>query len=222
MNYNQDQLKDWLAFRDTFLDELLRHDRLGDFLGQKECSNCGIAARVIKCKDCSSGRMLKCPDCVVELHRALPLHCVEVHRVHLESPDGSLSPDCSMFNRDGMGSFLMMTPSKTLDTGISLAIPEDAVLALSLVLRILLYSTSLALIPSPSITANAANNLCQTGLSCYESNGFRLHSYTLKPCSHSTASKHFTNSRYKGRLACMIIITPFYNDLIMLTFRIQS
>ena len=92
MNYNQDRLKDWLEFRDTFLDELLCHDGLGDFLGQTECSNCKKSAGVIKCKDCPSGRMLKCPDCVVELHQALPLHRVEVRRV--ESPDGSLSPDC--------------------------------------------------------------------------------------------------------------------------------
>jgi hypothetical protein len=71
----QDQLNEWLKFRNTFLDETLRHDGLGDFLGHTKCSDCQNAPGVIKCKDCSSGGMLRCPECVVASHLALPLHC---------------------------------------------------------------------------------------------------------------------------------------------------
>ena len=71
----------WLQFRNIFLDELLRHDGLGDFLGHTECSDCKKAPGVIKCKDCSSGQMLKCPECVVASHATFPLHRVEVSRI---------------------------------------------------------------------------------------------------------------------------------------------
>ena len=74
----QDQLNEWLKFRSTFLDETLRHDGLGDFLGHTKCSDCQNAPGIIKCKDCSSGSMLRCPECVVASHLALPLHRVEV------------------------------------------------------------------------------------------------------------------------------------------------
>lgn len=56
----------------------MRHDGLGDFLGQTKCSNCENAAGIIKCRDCASGALLKCHDCIVTLHRTLPLHRVEV------------------------------------------------------------------------------------------------------------------------------------------------
>jgi hypothetical protein len=75
---HQDQLKEWIAFRAIFLDEVLRHDGLGDFLGHTECSRCGKAEGTFKCKDCSSGRMLKCQECIIALHQSLPLHRVEV------------------------------------------------------------------------------------------------------------------------------------------------
>jgi hypothetical protein len=72
------------------LDEIIRHDGLGDFLGKTECSQCGKLPGVIKCKDCTSGRMLLCPDCTVACHQTLPLHRIEV--VFL-SPDVKQSPD---------------------------------------------------------------------------------------------------------------------------------
>ncbi|KIJ90576.1 hypothetical protein K443DRAFT_35778, partial [Laccaria amethystina LaAM-08-1] len=74
---NVDQLNEWLKFRATFLDEVLRHDGLGDFMGQEDCSHCGKARGVIRCQDCSSGKLLKCPECAVTLHQYLPLHRVE-------------------------------------------------------------------------------------------------------------------------------------------------
>ena len=81
LTYHQDHLVEWLKFRNTFLDELLRHDGLGDFLGHTKCSNCQKAPGVIKCKDCPSGRMLKCPECIVASYATLPLHRVEVSQI---------------------------------------------------------------------------------------------------------------------------------------------
>jgi len=74
-------------------DKLLCHDGLGDFLGHTNCSHCGKVPRIIKCKDCLSGRLLKCPECIVILHQSLPLHRVDVSCNLTESPDGSQSPD---------------------------------------------------------------------------------------------------------------------------------
>ncbi|KAN0111961.1 hypothetical protein V8E52_007979 [Russula decolorans] len=59
---NVDRLKEWIAFRAVFLDEVLL---------------CGKAGGSIKCKDCPSRGMLKCLECIVALHQTLPLHCVE-------------------------------------------------------------------------------------------------------------------------------------------------
>ena len=74
----KDRLSEWTEFRATFLDEALRHDGLGDFLGHTDCSRCAKALGIFKCIDCPSGRMLKCAECIVTLHQALPLHRVEV------------------------------------------------------------------------------------------------------------------------------------------------
>ncbi|KIJ89697.1 hypothetical protein K443DRAFT_117632 [Laccaria amethystina LaAM-08-1] len=74
---NVDRLNEWLNFRATFLDEALRHDGLGDFIGHTMCSSCGKVPGTIKCKDCQTGRMLKCTECVVASHRTLPLHLIE-------------------------------------------------------------------------------------------------------------------------------------------------
>lgn len=82
----QDQLNEWLKFRSAFLDEVLRHDGLGDFLGQTECSRCGKFEGFIKCRDCSDGRMLKCVECTLSTHQYLPLHRLEV-RDAFKSPD---------------------------------------------------------------------------------------------------------------------------------------
>jgi hypothetical protein len=78
LSYPQDQLTEWLKFRSTFLDEIIRHDGLGDFLDHTECSHCGKVPGVIKCKDCANGRMLQCQDCTVAYHQNLPMHRIEV------------------------------------------------------------------------------------------------------------------------------------------------
>ncbi|KDR65285.1 hypothetical protein GALMADRAFT_82040 [Galerina marginata CBS 339.88] len=74
---NAHRLTEWLKFRAAFLDETLRHDGLGDFLGQTKCSRCGDAAGIIKCRDCADGALLKCPECAVSSHANHPLHRVE-------------------------------------------------------------------------------------------------------------------------------------------------
>ena len=104
-NPRQDQLSEWIKFRQEFLDEVLRHDGLGDFLGQNKCSNCGNAAGIIKCKDCANGVLLRCPECIVALHQNLPLHRVEVsglifvaiiHLINLQRWNGDF------FNKDSL------------------------------------------------------------------------------------------------------------------------
>ncbi|KDR76041.1 hypothetical protein GALMADRAFT_67759 [Galerina marginata CBS 339.88] len=74
---NTDQLREWLQFRKTFLDETVRHNGLADFLGHTKCLECGVYEGVFKCKDCYSGRMLKCQACIVSIHTDLSLHRVE-------------------------------------------------------------------------------------------------------------------------------------------------
>lgn len=74
----QDHLTEWLKYREIFLDEVLRHDGLGDFMGHTSCSHCEKGPGVFRCRDCAKGSMLKCSDCVLELHEELPLHRIEV------------------------------------------------------------------------------------------------------------------------------------------------
>ena len=82
--HHQDKLKEWLPFRNMFLDEILCHDGLGGFLGHSKCAKCKENDGIFKCKDCPSGKMLKCQGCMVSLHLELPLHHIEVH---VEAPD---------------------------------------------------------------------------------------------------------------------------------------
>lgn len=74
----QVKLFEWLAYRESFLDELLRHDGLGDFLGSTLCASCGEVDGVIKCRDCLGGCHLRCAVCSIHHHRRLPLHRIEV------------------------------------------------------------------------------------------------------------------------------------------------
>jgi hypothetical protein len=74
----QDFLVEWLKHRSSFLDEIHRHDGLGDFLHSKTCLNCGERDGMYKCKDCGMGSSLKCAACVVSVHKDLPLHRIEV------------------------------------------------------------------------------------------------------------------------------------------------
>jgi hypothetical protein len=70
-------LSEWLKFCDLFLDELLRHDGLGDAFASAICSACGEREGTIKCTDCFT-QHLHCRHCVVKAHSNLPLHWIEV------------------------------------------------------------------------------------------------------------------------------------------------
>lgn len=74
----QTKLTEWIGYRDSCLDELLRHDAHGDFLGQSACSRCGEGEGVFKCKDCLTGCQLRCQGCVISTHQDHPLHRIEV------------------------------------------------------------------------------------------------------------------------------------------------
>ena len=127
----------------------------------------------------------------------------------------------TIVDSDGTVNFSTTILSTTLDFPIKLATWEGYVLVLSLDPKILLSLISPAFISSQSSTVIAASILHQIGPNSCMSDGFRPLFYVLKWSSCSTALKHFTNLRYKGKRTCMIIITCFYDGLIMLTFTTQ-
>ncbi|KDR76587.1 hypothetical protein GALMADRAFT_67342 [Galerina marginata CBS 339.88] len=71
------KLLEWLSFRDAALDEILRHDGLGDFLDHQYCVACNNEIGIFKCKDCLSGCRLRCRACMVKAHQDTPLHRIE-------------------------------------------------------------------------------------------------------------------------------------------------
>ncbi|KAF8501150.1 hypothetical protein F5888DRAFT_1582595, partial [Russula emetica] len=72
-------LQEWLIFRQSCLDELLRHNGLSNSLDQGHCISCKKICGLYKCKDCFSGSLLRCRDCVVDAHQDHPFHRVEVY-----------------------------------------------------------------------------------------------------------------------------------------------
>ncbi|EAU86991.2 hypothetical protein CC1G_08462 [Coprinopsis cinerea okayama7 len=78
-NYkNWNKLLEWLPYRSDFLDELLRHDGHGDYLGESSCNTCAEKdCRLFKCPDCWDGCLLTCCECLLNNHRNLPLHRIE-------------------------------------------------------------------------------------------------------------------------------------------------
>ncbi|KAM6493543.1 hypothetical protein JOM56_011677 [Amanita muscaria] len=73
----QTKLKEWLSFRQTCLDELLRHDGRGDYLKGHNCATCQEGEGVFKCLDCFDGGLLRCKACLVAAHHIHPLHRVK-------------------------------------------------------------------------------------------------------------------------------------------------
>ncbi|KAF8335185.1 hypothetical protein F5887DRAFT_892104 [Amanita rubescens] len=71
------KLEEWLSLRDASLDEILRHDGLGDFLDNTTCFVCKEAAGIFKCRDCCGGGRLRCRSCIVRMHQDVPLHRIE-------------------------------------------------------------------------------------------------------------------------------------------------
>ena len=74
----QTKLNEWLSYRQTCLDELLRHDGLGSSIGQKGCWSCKGSNACWKCLDCNDGGLLQCQDCIVAVHSCHALHRIEV------------------------------------------------------------------------------------------------------------------------------------------------
>jgi hypothetical protein len=75
----------WRPLKGFFLDELLRHDSLGDDLADPHCALCSVslqvgepnlAGRVFKCYEC--GQYLQCGSCCLAQHSRTPLHVVQV------------------------------------------------------------------------------------------------------------------------------------------------
>ncbi|KAM6501762.1 hypothetical protein JOM56_001739 [Amanita muscaria] len=76
-NTTSTKLQEWLAFRQTCLDEILRHDGRGDFLDCESCVECGKEEGMYKCRDCFDGSLLRCQSCLVSIHGVHPLHRIE-------------------------------------------------------------------------------------------------------------------------------------------------
>ncbi|KIL55027.1 hypothetical protein M378DRAFT_49831, partial [Amanita muscaria Koide BX008] len=72
------KLLEWLIFRQSCLDELLRQDGLVDSLDHELCISCKKLDGMYKCKDCFSGGLLCCCDCLVNAHQDHPLHRIEI------------------------------------------------------------------------------------------------------------------------------------------------
>ncbi|KAI0083406.1 hypothetical protein BDY19DRAFT_998587 [Irpex rosettiformis] len=79
-----DLINDWLPFRSRYLDELLRHDGLGDAAEDSpvKCALCRqneegvVHVGEYRCKDCDGAHLL-CRDCMVKEHRHQSLHMIE-------------------------------------------------------------------------------------------------------------------------------------------------
>ncbi|KAI0054927.1 hypothetical protein BV25DRAFT_1922257 [Artomyces pyxidatus] len=69
-------LREWLPLRDTFMDELLRHEGLGRHLSIPQCTGCGDAVACVRCEDCF-GSPLVCESCICADHAKEPLHRIQ-------------------------------------------------------------------------------------------------------------------------------------------------
>ncbi|KAI0039074.1 hypothetical protein FA95DRAFT_1504685 [Auriscalpium vulgare] len=80
-------VKDWLPLRDTYLDEMMRLDGLGDHTDLPMCLGCsgkeGGASSVgeFRCESCTGG-VLMCADCTVSAHATHPFHRIQKWNGH--------------------------------------------------------------------------------------------------------------------------------------------
>ncbi|KAJ7048169.1 hypothetical protein C8F01DRAFT_1214206 [Mycena amicta] len=70
----------WRPLIPTYLDALLRHDGLGDYVKKLKCGFCNNmygdeSTRVFRCQDC--GEFLQCKTCLCERHTLSPLHRIQ-------------------------------------------------------------------------------------------------------------------------------------------------
>lgn len=78
-------MAEWLPLRASYLDEMLRHDGLGDGDTQA-CARCNSSDAIFKCINCLFDQ-LYCSACMVERHLDNPLHRICVSIMHA-SPEG--------------------------------------------------------------------------------------------------------------------------------------
>ncbi|KAJ7213821.1 hypothetical protein B0H12DRAFT_1242227 [Mycena haematopus] len=72
---SDDPLRQWAEdHRDTFLEEMLRHEGRGDHAELSACPRCRQREGDHRCTHCFGGGELLCESCVVAGHRQLPFH----------------------------------------------------------------------------------------------------------------------------------------------------
>ncbi|TEB28142.1 hypothetical protein FA13DRAFT_1794138 [Coprinellus micaceus] len=113
------KLTEWLPERDTFLDELLRHDgKISDkMLGQ--CSDCKTpippTAAAYRCQDCFDGLQFCCSGCARAMHLNAPFHRLqkwsESHLVRASTRDLGIT---FQLGHDGGSHCSKTTDKKTL------------------------------------------------------------------------------------------------------------
>ncbi|KAJ7926723.1 hypothetical protein B0H13DRAFT_2313220 [Mycena leptocephala] len=78
-----DPMSQFRPMKAFFVDELLRHEGLGDYLNDPRCALCDTAfepdapdsQHLFKCGDC--GEFLQCKSCCLETHKRTPLHTIQ-------------------------------------------------------------------------------------------------------------------------------------------------
>lgn len=74
-------LLQWIPHIDTYVEEVLRLEGLGDATEQTYCAGTDcqepISASCHRCRDCFDSRVF-CTACTIQKHRSLPLHRIEV------------------------------------------------------------------------------------------------------------------------------------------------
>lgn len=74
-------MSDWVKYaRQSFLDEMVRRDGLGESDSPGSCQDCQASPAKIRCMDCS-GSVLLCESCTVSSHKRNPLHRIEVRNL---------------------------------------------------------------------------------------------------------------------------------------------
>ncbi|KAI0038712.1 hypothetical protein FA95DRAFT_1585439 [Auriscalpium vulgare] len=82
-------IKDWLPFRELFLNEIIRLEGLGDVAKLPLCGDCGVEVGDLRCTDCMLGTRF-CTSCVVSAHQKLLFH-------RLQRWNGSFHEKCTLY-----------------------------------------------------------------------------------------------------------------------------
>ncbi|KAI0060273.1 hypothetical protein BV25DRAFT_1871286 [Artomyces pyxidatus] len=66
----------WIPLRDSFLDEMIRHEGLGRHETVPLCTGCNAVEASVRCEDCLGSPML-CPSCICSVHATDPFHRIQ-------------------------------------------------------------------------------------------------------------------------------------------------